>query len=101
MNRDGPAGRLPIAQILACGRPEANLICMLSVPRAAQSPAASYTSASSTGPAPAAALEAASMFVARAFNVGGGGVTPLLRNTSDIHVEFPWNWMCHVSASAE
>src|SRR5258708_15171982 len=31
MNREGPVGTLPSAQMLACGRPEANLICMLSV----------------------------------------------------------------------
>ena len=48
-------GPLPSAQMLACGRPEAYRICMLSVPRALHPPVMSNTRALITGPLPDAA----------------------------------------------
>jgi hypothetical protein len=58
MNREGPT-TLPW-QMLACGRPEANLICMFVVPRRGQSPGPSKTSTVRTSAPPAAAaVEAA------------------------------------------
>ena len=67
MNRDGPIGTFSSRQMLAWGKPEANRICILSVPRAGQPPLASKTPAAITRPPPAAvaaAAEAVSMFVA-------------------------------------
>ena len=77
MKRDGPIGTLPCGQMFACVKPDANRICMLSVPRALQSPAASKTSAVSAEPPPAAAADAASMLAASVWNNGGGADTPL------------------------
>src|SRR5512132_1069689 len=106
MKRDGPTGTLPCAQMLACGRPEANLICMLSVPAKDAVARRVIDVNHEDGPACRRGRRGCRDVRAERIERGRRGLDAVAQEhvyvlAWSVGLAFPWNWRCHVDASFE